>query len=129
MFKKGDVIKVIEEYVSYPYDLKYGSIHVVNDVSKMTGNINVGVCGQYWNASRFVLMVESSPEVFTQEKFAQAFNMWQDDFCNNPQAYELAGNTAMRHLKEKLDGKEPSYGAVAAQIFQQYLTTLENQNV
>lgn len=75
------------------------------------------------------VVVESSTEVFTQEKFAQAFNMWQDDFCNNPRAYEIASDTAMRHLKEKLDGKEPSYGAVAAQIFQQYLTTLENQNV
>lgn len=88
-------------------------------VDRVENNLRNG----YWE------VVESFTEVFTQEKFAQAFNMWQDDFCNNPQAYEIASDTAMRHLKEKLDGEEPSYGAVAAQIFQQYLTTLENQNV
>lgn len=75
------------------------------------------------------IVIECCEEVSKENKFTQAFNMWQDDFCNNPQAYEIASDTAMRHLKEKLDGEEPSYGAVAAQIFQQYLTTLENQNV
>jgi len=53
--------------------------------------------------------------------YAAAFNMWQDDFINNPQAYEDSQTVAIRHLTEKLNGEEPSYGQIAAQMLIEYL--------
>jgi len=53
--------------------------------------------------------------------YAAAFNMWQDDFCNNPQAYEDSQTVAIRHLTEKLNGEEPSYGMIAEQMLIEYL--------
>lgn len=52
---------------------------------------------------------------------AKAFNMWMDDYTNNPEAYEQIHTVAIRHLKEKLDGEVPSYGEEMAEIFQGYL--------
>ena len=57
----------------------------------------------------------------TQPDYAAAFNMWQDDFINNPQAYEDSQTVAIRHLTEKLNGEEPSYGQIAAQMLIEYL--------
>ena len=123
MFKRGDVVKVVDEYVSYPYNLEYGSVHIVQDISEMSGNINVGIDGQYWNASRFVLFNEG----YNKEDFAAAFNAWMDDYMNNPQAYEDSHDSAVRHLKEKLNGQEPSYGAVCAEVLVKYLNKLESK--
>lgn len=53
--------------------------------------------------------------------YAAAFNMWQDDFINNPQAYEDSQTVAIRHLTEKLNGEEPSYGQIAAEMLIEYL--------
>lgn len=62
-----------------------------------------------------------------QPNYAAAFNMWQDDFCNNPQAYEDSQTVAIRHLTEKLNGEEPSYGQIAAQMLIEYLNKLESK--
>lgn len=53
--------------------------------------------------------------------YAAAFNMWQDDFVSNPQAYEDSQTIAIRHLTEKLNGEEPSYGQIAAEMLIEYL--------
>lgn len=53
--------------------------------------------------------------------YAAAFNIWQDEFIRNPQEFESSYDTAMRHLSEKLKGEEPSYGALCAELFQEYL--------
>ena len=53
--------------------------------------------------------------------YEAAFNAWQDDYIKNPQAYEDSHTTALKHVTEKLNGQEPSYGQVAARMFQQYL--------
>ena len=53
--------------------------------------------------------------------FEQAFNQWMDDYTNNPDAYEAIEHTAMAHLRERLDGREPSYGESAAATFREYL--------
>lgn len=53
--------------------------------------------------------------------YAPAFNMWMEDYMNNPQAYEDSHDSAVRHLKEKLNGEEPSYGAVCAEVLVGYL--------
>ena len=53
--------------------------------------------------------------------YAAAFNMWMDSYMNDPQAYEDSHDSAVRHLKEKLNGEEPSYGAVCQEILIKYL--------
>lgn len=53
--------------------------------------------------------------------YAAAFNMWMDDYMNNPQAYEDSHDSAVRHLKEKLNGEDPSYGSVCQEILIKYL--------
>jgi hypothetical protein len=57
----------------------------------------------------------------SKPNYAAAFNMWQDDFINNPQAYEDSQTVAIRHLTEKLNGEEPSYGQVASEMLIEYL--------
>ena len=53
--------------------------------------------------------------------YAAAFNMWMQDFMSDPQAYENSHDSAVRHLKEKLNGEDPSYGAVCQEILIKYL--------
>lgn len=62
-----------------------------------------------------------------EPNYAAAFNMWMDDYMNNPQAYEDSHDSAVRHLKEKLNGEEPSYGAVCAEVLVNYLNKLESK--
>ena len=72
-------------------------------------------------------------ELIQKEKFVKvpnyeaAFNMWMDDYMNDPQAYEDSHDSAVRHLKEKLNGEDPSYGAVCAEVLVNYLNKLESK--
>ena len=59
--------------------------------------------------------------------YAAAFNAWMDDYVNNPQAYEDSHDSAVRHLKEKLNGEEPSYGEVCAEVLVNYLNEVESK--
>lgn len=59
--------------------------------------------------------------------YAAAFNMWMGDYINNPQAYEDSHDSAVRHLKEKLNGEEPSYGAVCQEILIKYLEEVQEK--
>lgn len=59
--------------------------------------------------------------VVKQDNYAAAFNMWMDQYVNDPQSFETSYDSAMRHVSEKLGGNEPSYGEVAAEQFKQYL--------
>ena len=119
-FKVGDRVKCLQEYRSMDdintSSLVYGSTHTVVEVSANTGNLNLGVKDTWWNASRFELVVE-----VPVNSLSAAFNMWKDDYMNNPQAYEASHDSAIRHLKEKLNGEEPSYGAVCAEVLIKYL--------
>lgn len=62
-----------------------------------------------------------------QPNYAAAFNMWMSDYMSDPQAYEDSHDSAVRHLKEKLNGEEPSYGAVCAEVLVNYLNKLESK--
>ena len=65
------------------------------------------------------LAAEITMNVWSEEDFIKAFNLWLDDFTNNPQQFEEISKTAHRHLEEKLQGKEPSYGeSVTATLFE-----------
>jgi len=56
-----------------------------------------------------------------KESFVLAFNKWMDEYINDPEAFQETYKTALNHCKEKLEGKEPSYGEVAAEQFIKYL--------
>lgn len=92
-------------------ELKYESIFVAKHLNN--GN---------WK----VIEADKQPVIYTTDDYAAAFNMWQDDFVNNPQAFEDSHTTAIRHLTEKLNGEEPSYGMVCSVLFQEYLNKVSN---
>lgn len=56
-----------------------------------------------------------------KELYAKAFNKWMDDFTNDPKAFSETYECALKHLNEKLQGKEPTYGEVCSEQFTQYL--------
>jgi hypothetical protein len=62
-----------------------------------------------------------------QPNYAAAFNAWMNDYISDPQAYESSHDSAVRHLKEKLNGEEPSYGMIAEQMLIEYLNKLESK--
>lgn len=55
-----------------------------------------------------------------KDTMASAFNAWMDDFTKNPEAFTETHILAMKHLNEKLDGREPTYGEVSAALLQEY---------
>lgn len=46
----------------------------------------------------------------SEKIIAQAFNAWQDDYLNNPDKFEQMATTIQRHLAERAEGVEPTYG-------------------
>lgn len=57
----------------------------------------------------------------THDAYAKAFNKWMDDFVNDPDKFESTTSTALRHLRERNDGQDPSYGEVCATVLAEYL--------
>jgi hypothetical protein len=55
------------------------------------------------------------------EKYAAAFNRWMDDFVNRPDEYESMEKSALDHLRERMNGKTPTYGERCAAVFTAYL--------
>lgn len=66
-------------------------------------------------------------ELDISEHYAAAFNMWMDEYVNDPQAFETSYDSAMRHVSEKLGGHTPSYGEVAAEQFKVYLEKVRSE--
>ena len=60
----------------------------------------------------------------TDQQMAKAFNMWMDEFTNHPEKFEQAVKTAMTHLKERADSKEPTYGERCVVLLKEYHTQL-----
>lgn len=124
--KDGDkVLRISGDY----FNCKHGEIYIVNKV--LGGDIYL--LDRYGEELHGCYMlegfkvVEDYKERSTTPNYAAAFNAWQDDFINNPQAYEDSQTVAIRHLTEKLNGEEPSYGQVAAQMLIEYLNKLESK--
>lgn len=59
------------------------------------------------------------------EKSAAAFNLWMDDFTNNPDAFANTTVNALRHLRERSDGREPTYGEEAATTYAAYMARVQ----
>ena len=121
-----------------------GNISPPNECDIFTGDIDYHAGSKTNNEwySKVVVHGNSVDEVYTLQQrivdelngteipekelnYAAAFNAWMDDYMNNPQAYEDSHDSAVRHLKEKLNGEEPSYGAVCAEVLVNYLNKLE----
>lgn len=121
MFKTGDkVLRIKSDWdvvrVGGLYIVRYQETDGVY-LNDLKGNTLVGC----YDPNYFQLFVEQEQPVPVAPNYAAAFNMWQDDFCNNPRAYEDSHDSAVRHLTEKLNGEEPSYGSVCQEILIKYL--------
>ena len=55
------------------------------------------------------------------EKYAAAFNRWMDEYTKDPEAFMETHKCALHHMREKLDGKEPTYGDSCATLFEEFL--------
>ena len=58
------------------------------------------------------------------DKWAAAFNRWMDDFVNDPGKFESTTADALNHLRERIDGREPTFGERCAATFDAYLKAL-----
>lgn len=56
------------------------------------------------------------------DKYAAAFNAWMDDYVNNPEKFESTTKSALDHLRERMDGRPPTYGETSAATFEAYLS-------
>ena len=56
-----------------------------------------------------------------EDGFEDAFNLWMDEFLNDPERFESTTRSALRHAKEKAGGGGLTYGADAAACFRAYL--------
>ena len=59
----------------------------------------------------------------THTHYAKAFNKWMDDYANNPEAYEAMNEVARKHLEERMNGQQPTYGDAQAATFAAYLAS------
>ena len=55
---------------------------------------------------------------------AAAFNCWLDEYENYPEKFEQEWATMRRHLKEKADGVEPTYGEECVGLLNLYIDKL-----
>lgn len=55
------------------------------------------------------------------EKYAAAFNLWMDEFVNHPERFQETTSAALNHLRERLDGRAPTYGEASAVTLNEYL--------
>lgn len=62
-----------------------------------------------------------------EELVAKAFDRWLDDYENDPEKFEHTWTTVRRHLKEKADGKAPTYGASCVEILNRYIDELAEE--
>jgi hypothetical protein len=66
--------------------------------------------------------------VVLEGDYVNAFNAWMDEYMTNPKSFQTCHESAMKHLEEKLGGKEPSYGQVAtATLFEYLKKTMEEK--
>lgn len=55
---------------------------------------------------------------------AAAFNRWLDEYENFPEKFEQQWATMRRHLKEKAEGVEPTYGEKCVGMLNSYIDEL-----
>jgi len=45
-----------------------------------------------------------------KEKMVAGFNAWMDEYINHPEKFNRRWESIRKHLSEKSNGEEPSYG-------------------
>lgn len=60
-------------------------------------------------------------EQHTDAALAAAFNTWMDEYVNHPERFSDTTADALKHLRERTDGREPTYGEVSAATLKAYL--------
>jgi|GEM_PF-3527703 len=60
-------------------------------------------------------------EQYTDAALAAAFNSWMDEYVNHPERFSDTTAAALKHLRERIDGREPTYGEVSAATLKAYL--------
>lgn len=117
--KIGDTIKRVNEDFCA---VRQGELYIVREIDAVDVRVK-SLDGFYLTGNYMVsgFRVVDPTEVQQKPNYAAAFNAWMDDYMNNPQAYEDSHDSAVRHLKEKLNGEEPSYGAVCQEVLIKYL--------
>jgi hypothetical protein len=72
--------------------------------------------------------VTVTTNVILESDYVNAFNAWMDEYMTDPGRFQTCHQGAMKHLEEKLGGKEPSYGQVAtATLFEYLKKTMEEK--
>lgn len=119
MYTKGDIVGPNE------YDIFTGDIdHNARSSNEWYQKVivhGVSIEEVYTLQQRIVDELNGTEVEEVEPNYAAAFNAWMDDYMNDPQAYEDSHDSAVRHLKEKLNGEEPSYGAVCQEVLIKYL--------
>lgn len=123
--KIGDTIKRVNEDFCA---VRQGGLYIVREIDAVDVRVKsldgFDLTGNYMVSG---FRVVDLTEVQQKPSYAAAFNAWMDDYMNNPQAYEDSHDSAVRHLKEKLNGEDPSYGAVCAEVLVKYLNKLKGE--
>ena len=60
-------------------------------------------------------------EQHTDAALAAAFNAWMDEYVNHPERFSNRTADALKHLRERIDGRELSYGELSAATLKAYL--------
>jgi hypothetical protein len=117
--KEGDLIQRTSQSFLNAVQGKTYFVHSVSGRDLVISTLDGEILNGFYMTEGF-RVVEENLEVST-DNYAAAFNMWMDEYVNAPQSFEDSYTTALNHVSEKLLGEEPSYGAVAAEQFKEYL--------
>jgi hypothetical protein len=63
-------------------------------------------------------------ERFSEAALARAFNAWMDEYVNHPERFSSTTEDALRHLRERVEGRAPTYGEVSAATLRAYLNRM-----
>ncbi len=68
-------------------------------------------------------------EIKAFNKVASAFNLWMDEYVNDPKRFAQVNETALNHVKEKLHGYQITYGDRALATLKIYIEkVIDNEN-
>jgi hypothetical protein len=67
------------------------------------------------------MIAKVSVDTYTEGDIVEAFNLWMDTFSNNPSEFDDDVISAHRHLQEKLNKQDLSYGESATATLMNYI--------
>ena len=67
------------------------------------------------------LVANLSVDVLTESDLVAGFNLWMDEYMNDPGAFYTSCEAAQQHLSERLNGEEHTYGEVSYSTLIEYV--------